>query len=107
MGLPPKLSQRECMCSSYHLMQHWYDTLHVITGRFNAATGMNICEHTGRLYVRKLNLHSYVAVHKLYLSRKNIASLIQWALPHQDWTLTQRGRFMFIDKSSFTFRQIL
>lgn len=54
--------------------------------------------------MQKLKMKSYVAVEKPFVSKKNIAARIQWALNHKDWTQDQWSNVMFTDESSFCVR---
>ena len=49
-------------------------------------------------------MHSYVAIQKPFLYKKNIAQRIVWVRNHEYWTQTQWFNVMYTDESSFSVR---
>ena len=81
-----KLSERSIRLFRIYLTHNCFDSLHIVVARFNAFTNINISFRTGLRYIRKLNSHSYVAVQKPFLSKKNFNARIIWARTHETWT---------------------
>lgn len=103
-GRKRKLSDRGMRLFQRYMFEGCFDPLFVIVGRFNQTTSLQISVGTARRYVKLLNLQSYVAVQKPFLSKKNIAARIIWARTHEHWTQKQWANVMFTDESSFTVR---
>ncbi len=89
MGRKSKLSERGMCLFNKYVLQNRFDALFVILARFKQATGVSLSEQTGRRYIRKLKMQSYVAIQKPYLSTKNISTRIVWARTHEDWKQEQ------------------
>ena len=71
MGRRSILSERGMRIWHKYVLQYCTEPFNNTVQRFNGATGYKICEKTGRRYVRKLKMDSFVAIQKPYLSNKN------------------------------------
>ena len=67
-----------------YVLDNCSDSLYFIVAKFNATTGLQLSEFTGRRYFRILKMNSNIAISKPFISTKNIASRILWALTHKD-----------------------
>ena len=85
-------------------MENCFKPLHTIVACFNAYTGLNLSERSGRRYMKLLKMSSCIAVQKPFLSKKNIDARILWARTHKNWSLNQWGKVAFTDESCFTVR---
>ena len=103
-GCKLKLSERSMPLFGNYVTHNCFDSLHVIVAKFNAFTKINISVRTGWQYIRKLNSHSYVALQKPFLSKKNINVRIIWARTHETWIQEKWTRVIFTGESSFSVR---
>ena len=102
MGRKRKLSERGMRLLQRYIIQYCFEPMCTITGRFNAATKLKLSVVTVRHYDKILNIRSYIAIQKPFLSKRNVNNCIQWGLKHKDWKLTQQSNDMFTDEASFS-----
>ena len=105
-GRNRKLSERGMRLFRNYVLDNCFDPLYVIVTKFNATTGLQLSERTGRRYVRILKMNSNIAIQKPFISTKIMASRILWARTHKDWTLSQWSNVLFTDESSFSVRPL-
>ncbi len=103
-GRKQKLSSRSMRLFHKYVVQFRFEPLYVIVSKFSASTGIHISESTGRRYLRKLRIYCYVAIQKLFQSKRSISNRIQWALIHNDWKQPEWSNVMFTDESCFSVR---
>ena len=70
MGRRRKLSDRGMRPLQRYILEHCFEPLYVITGRFNEATNLDLSVITIRRYIRKMHVSSYIAIQKPFLSKK-------------------------------------
>ncbi len=64
MGRKAKLSERGMCLFKKYALQNRFNALFVILVRFKQASGVSLSKQTGRRYIRKLKMQSYVAIQK-------------------------------------------
>ncbi len=74
MGRKAKLNERGMRLFRKYVMENRFEALYVILARFKEATGVSLSEQTGRRYIRKLLMQSYIAIQNPYLTKKNLSA---------------------------------
>ena len=97
-----KLSPRGMRLLQRYVVEYCFDPLHVIAARFNEYNKLQLSVRTIKRALRRMGIHWYVAIQKLYLSKRNIAERVIRARTHQHWTVQLWSNVMFTDGSSFT-----
>ena len=96
-----KLSPRGLHLFRRYVLHYCHDPMYRFAARFNAASGVQLFERTGRRYLRKMNMQGYIAIQKPFLSKNNIAARITCANTHQHWNQEQWSYVIFTDESCF------
>ena len=73
----------------------------MISKRANANLGIKISRHTISLRLNEINLNSWVASMKPYISKKNKMSQLKFAIEHIIWTEEQQDCVPFSNWSKF------
>ncbi len=83
MGRPRKLTERGMRLLKKYVTESYFESLHVLTARFNAHTKLHRSIWTVRRYIKRMDMGSYIAVQKPFLSKKNISARIVSAEEHR------------------------
>ena len=76
----------------------WFVTTTVISKRANADLGIKISRHTISRRLNEINLNSWVAFTKPYISKMNKMSWLKFATKHVIWTEEQWNCVYFSDE---------
>ncbi len=89
-----------------YVLENCFEKLYVVLARFKKATGVSLSEQTGRRYIHKLQMQSYIAIQNSYLGKNNLSARIIWAHTHVQCKREKWSKFMFTDESSFSVHPI-
>ena len=81
-----------------------FKPIHQVASIFRTASGERLCVKTIRRVCHANGIRNYNAVSKPYLTKKHVASRLNWAVTRRNWMVTDWGNVMFSDESSFTIR---
>lgn len=100
-GRPRKTTAREDRWIGNESKKDRFATVNAISKRANANLGIKISRHTISWRLNEINLNSRVASTKLYISKKNQMSQLNFATEHVIWTEEQWDCVHFSDESKF------
>ena len=98
------LTPRSVRMLQQYIYKNRFLAAYKIDAEFNAYSCIKISKRSIRRYIKRLNIKSYVAVQKPYLSSKNILARKHWAGVHENWDSDLWSRVTCIDESSFAVR---